>query len=203
MKRLVQHLIKTNLDEILEKSLLHCHAINVHSVMLLCSPGKTIRLFIGVPGHSLYRNTERQALSVGFHAHHCEVTLATHIGTVLNWRIQRIENGPIDLWRYRYESAITTGKPSFVQDREITAETLSDATIKPGHLEYMTASDLHTIYVPQDELAAWFVFEGREDASYDPATYSNADLEAFDFSNLYKKPSHLDVVSLLKLCDLL
>lgn len=171
--------------------------------MLLCSPGKTIRLFVAVPGHPLWKNTWKQELSVGFHGHHCEVTLAVHTGTVGNWRIRLVENGPLDFWRYRYESAITKANPSFVQEREVTAEALSYEIMHSGQSEYMPGSDLHTIYVPPDELAAWFVFEGREDANYDPATYSNADLEAFDFSNLYKKPTDLDVISLLKLCDIL
>ena len=53
----------------------------------------------------------------------------------------------------------------------------------------MRASDLHTVYVPPGETAAWVVAEGAEDPAYRPVTYSDDKLENFDFAGLYEPAS--------------
>src|SRR6478752_10393471 len=90
MKHLISHLIKNYLEEIVNKSLLHCHCKGLHSIMLLESPGKTIRLFISTPQSEMYKNLPEtfnyekatgeslfhsKKMSIAFHPHHCNVTL--------------------------------------------------------------------------------------------------------------------------------
>src|ERR1700728_4215738 len=89
IKALIKHLVSQNLPIIAAKSKLHCHTRNVHSILLLDSPGQTIRLFIAVPGHELYLNDHDNThiMSVGFHPHHCNVTLSVVLGEVGNWNV--------------------------------------------------------------------------------------------------------------------
>jgi len=51
---LIRHFVRENEDEVLAKSLLHCHGNNIHSIMLSEKKnGGTIRLFVAEPGHNL------------------------------------------------------------------------------------------------------------------------------------------------------
>lgn len=206
MNALVNHLIKTNWDEIKSKSLLHCHARNVHSIMLLCSPGKTIRLFFAEPNHDLYKNLPinfSKGVSVGFHAHHCEITLYPVLGRICNWKISLTKPAScteLFLFGYRYKSAIGGGTPSFQWNKKMYWFNSYPVQWIEKHPHYMTAKEIHTVGVAQGEPAAWLVFEGREDKDYCPITYANSDLDKFDWSGLYKKPSERRLRSILKRC---
>ena len=101
------------------------------------------------------------------------------------------------LWVHKYTSAISGDKASLTITGETTAESLSRIQLDPGDYAYMDADEIHTIYVPKDEEAAWLVFEGKEDANYKPLVYSNHDLSNFNFDALYKKPTKDELRHLL------
>lgn len=79
MKELIKHLVNNHLDTIVEKSFLNCHVMGLHSIMLLESPEKTIRLFVSDGNSKLRKNTEENILkgkqTLAFHPHHCNITL--------------------------------------------------------------------------------------------------------------------------------
>jgi hypothetical protein len=96
--------------------------------------------------------------------------------------------------RYRYQSAINTGTIGFeyLGDEELTflsCDTLSEEHYELGQMVVpnlkLKAKELHTIAVRRDESAAWFVFEGKEDPTYDPTTFSNSDLRNFNSEGMY------------------
>lgn len=67
----------------------------------------------------------------------------------------------------------------------------------------LRAKDMHTIYVPKGESAAWVVCEGKEDPSYakSPFVWSNdRDLEHFDWSGLYQPMTADYVQQTLDVC---
>lgn len=175
------------LEAIAARSYINCHVKGVDSIGL---DPKRRRIFIAHPGHELWKNnlTFEHPLSVGFHAHHCEIELVPVVGRVWNVIAQR--GRPTGRWMsaFRYSSQIRNGKGGFTAEPELDAN--FDFAMKQIDLSWpMAAYELHTVYVPKDEPAAWFVFEGAEDPSYDPITYSNTDLEQCDFSELYKPMS--------------
>lgn len=206
MKALVKHLLKNNLDEILNKSLLNCHCIGLHSIMLLECPGKTIRLYVADANHELWRNDRVGFLdgsaTIGFHAHHCNITLSVVHGEIGNDQIQKSEIGDYCYEVFRYQSAITNGAGGFERIGTQWFKPGIATRIKKGGNVFLSAQDIHTVWVKKGETAAWLVFEGMEDSEYDPFTYSSADLESQPLDDLYKKVEMCDVLRLLKLSNL-
>lgn len=210
MKELVKHLVKNYLDEIVSKSLLNCHCKGLHSIMLLDSPGKTIRLYIAVKGNEMYLNhgeffpdepinkvqpTKKQTIS--FHAHHCALTLQCIKGEFVNWSVLRSEEGfTIDKWIYK--SHINTGKMGFERIGSDKIITDSFRVIRPGVSLYLPANEIHTVCCNTSEESAWLVYEGKEDENYLSVSWSNNDLSKIDDSNLYQKPTEAQVLDLLK-----
>lgn len=198
-KALVQHLLKSNLLEILSKSRMHCHTRNVHSIMLLEAPQKTIRLFVAEPRHDLWRNNPgyySDGMSVGFHAHHCDLTLVVTRGRVQNWQVHP-QNPGIAVNGYAYKSSLRDEKPGFELLGRAHLGTTEVRTLTCGDSLFMPAEQMHTVSVAQGEWAAWLVFEGRESKNYSSVCYSTSDLEKADLSGLYKPMQEQDLMRLL------
>lgn len=207
MRPLIKHLWKTNRKQILERSLENCHARSLHSIMLLESPGSTIRLFFADGSHPMGNNCPQliHAQSIGFHAHHCELTLVPVLGHVFNWLVEvDPENTAFSavLGEYQYSSKILNGRPGFSKLGHRRLRTLSFQELKPEGT-HMAASEIHTVYVDANRLAAWLVFEGKSDPSYAPLCWSGSDLKKFSFEGLYQPMSELQIESILEHCKLL
>lgn len=196
MRDLVSHVLRTRLDAVLARSLIHCHTENLHSIMLLDAPGQVVRMFVAEPGHSLWRNDPRYLnpkegpISLGFHPHHCELSLSLVAGEAYNWLVEVQSDGYMayPMSRYRYNSQITAGKIGFAKEGE---DNLVHVSFRPlrgegGGPTHMAAKQIHTVMVPRDCWGAWIVMEGREDPAYNNVTWSNADLAVADFSRLYQ-----------------
>lgn len=203
MKHLISHLLKNNLEEIVSKSLLHCHCKGLHSIMLLESPGKTIRLFISTPESEMYKNLpekfRQEKMSIAFHPHHCNVTLHVIEGYIVNWVPYISKAGHISnhVSKFKYHSKITEGETAFELMEDNYIHSASCRTIAEGDKVSMSANLPHTVGVPKGKLAAWFVYEGKEDPNYEPYCWSNHDVRNQDFSELYQKPIKKQVLDLL------
>lgn len=214
MKHLVKHLLQNNLNEILSKSLLNCHAIGLHSIMLLDSPGKTIRLFIAVEGNELYRNGKENTytdrpMSVGFHSHHCNLTLYCIKGQFINWVVEKHDGTDPVNWSdlvqteaYEYKSLIKQGELQFIHKHKQTLKTVYMQQIEAGNSVHLKANELHTVICKKDQISAWFVFEGKEDPNYDSTLYTNTNPNEQDNTQLYHTMGKNDLFHLLKLVDL-
>ena len=194
------------MKQILDRSMLHCHTPFVHSIMLLECPEKTIRLFVAEPNHKLNDNSlgrYKAGQSLGFHAHHCELTLVPTRGDLWNWIIAPQPNGAIKLGEYRYQSAITKGKIGFQRLGDANFVSQEYRCVRVGDSKAMVASDIHTVVVEAGEPAAWFALEGRENPNYDNRCWSSTDLEREDFSGLYQRMDEKTLRELLYLAHLL
>lgn len=203
MKALVDHLLTCNREQILSRSLMHCHAHCVHSIMLLECPGKTIRLFVAEPGHLLGGNNPidfRERQSVGFHAHHCELTLVPTTSSVWNWTVEK--DAPTG-WEsfvcdeFQYQSAITHGKIGFEKIGSRQLATKEFRKMHAGEAVYMDAEQIHTVYVPSLTWGAWFALEGRENPAHDNHCWSMSALDKEDFSGFYKPMAETELERLL------
>lgn len=210
MKELIKHLWENNKQEIVSKSLLNCHCFGVHSIMLLESPGKTIRLYVSMHDNGLWKNFPRevntQYMSVGFHPHHCNLTLHCIKGVLLNWVVE--ESGdPSSLryafTKYKYKSQISDGEMAFEPLGMSYLKTVQERHIFQGESVSMNASEIHTVACYSNVLSAWLVYEGTEDPNYQPFCWSNADLNNIKNDDLYKKPTEQDVEELLILLELI
>ncbi|HEX7313262.1 MAG TPA: hypothetical protein VF297_05050 [Pyrinomonadaceae bacterium] len=208
MKAYVEHLLAEHLDEIVSRSLLHCHAPNLHSVVLLDVPEKRVRLFVAETGHTLWSNgpevlRDGGPLSIAFHPHHCNITLCAVAGEVRNWRARPDSaRAKFELDRFNYNSAITGKGADFRRVGRDGFLTRCVETVRAGESVRMAADEIHTVQVARGKSAAWLVFEGREDPKYLPYAWSNADLEAETFGGLYCKASEGDVRTLLRAAHL-
>ena len=118
----------------------------------------------------------------------------------MNWVVKENPNG-LDITKFYYESGIknSNGKAGFIFAGDTKVQTLRTEFLFNGHSTHLQANELHTVACEAKKVAAWLVFEGKEDPNYIPFTYSNADLDNADFSDLYKKADKNDVLNLLEL----
>lgn len=207
MDHLVKHLWENNRDEIVSKSLLNCHCKGVHSIMLSECPEKTIRLYIAVVGNELYKNLpdnvkDGYEMSVGFHSHHCNITIHCIKGQLLNWLVAPCESG-FELTKYKYHSKIKEGELSFENLGYEVLNTISEIRMVAGKSMHMKASDIHSVACLSNEVSAWFVYEGKEAKEYNSFCWSNADMKNQNFEGLYQKPTESEIKNLLEILYLL
>jgi len=191
-----------NIDEIVSKSLLNCHCKGLHSVMLLESPGKTIRLYVADKDHELWKNglegIQSKQMTIGYHAHHCNITIECVQGEVVNDEIIEHIDGNWLFDKYMYQSAIRNGKGGFEKLGKSTFKQGALKVLKKDRSAYLPAQSIHTVFVNRGCDAAWLVYEGLENDNYVPYCYSTKELESETFDGLYLKPTENDIKILLK-----
>lgn len=178
---------------ILEKSLSHTHCRGLHSLVFRDKPNM-LRLYFADSDHELWRNElfwseangERKFvynMSIALHSHKQDIRLFPIFGKVYNTLFVRY--GPcISFNAYRYTSPILNTKPGF---QHVGLERLGYAnTLRLFSETFMRAEELHTIYVPRGQKAAWLIEEGKEDLNYDNTCFSNHDLTKYSFEGLYQ-----------------
>lgn len=185
--------IGKSLEWIASKSFRNCHAEGVDSLLFDDTPGARVRAFICRREHTLWRNrladNREVPFSVGLHPHHCDITLDLIFGNAFN--IVEVFHGGwrTSLREFNYQSAITGEQGRFIETGSVRMVRLVSERLTRGCPFSMRAADLHTIFVPKDEEAAWFVYEGADDPEYKARAYSDDDLTALDFSQLYQPMS--------------
>lgn len=194
MNTLIKHLWDNNREEIINKSLMNCHVKGLHSIILLESPGKTIRLYITDKDHELYT---KKALS--FHPHHCNLTLECIEGLFSNWIIRKDDVvGATSIPRFIYKSAILEEEGGFIMDGVDKFVIYHPKFVYKGESVFMKSTDIHSVSIPEGMISAWLVYEGIEDSSYKSYAWSKKDLRNETFEGLYVKPNANDIYQLLK-----
>jgi hypothetical protein len=188
MKTLISHALSDHSDEVLKSSIRNCHVHGMHSLMFE-NTGRKIRMFYTTPEHELWKNTPEnytQWLSIGFHPHHCNITLAPLVGSILNWEIIESPLWELSLDAYHFQSHIQSGKWWFqkLQD-SITFKTQQILKIQKWKETFMQAKDIHSVWVDIWEEVAWIVIEGKENPHHNEKCYSNVDLETWSPQWLY------------------
>lgn len=142
-------------------SLKHCHCPNVSSIILKEEAGKLKRVFLCFPDHNLWMNGQRRAsdkvYSVAFHDHKYDLTLDVLTDNV--WNVSLKPGGVDSYTRYKVTSRLKEGLPPEIKfDRAEYSLSLHMERFSELKLSYR---DIHTIYVPYKEKAAWIVEEGE------------------------------------------
>ncbi len=210
---LIKHFLDSNMELILSKSLINCHAFGVDSILFDDTPGRRVRMFIANENHVLWKNDLYDGewqndgkylpfnkMSVAFHPHHCDLELECIKGGFRNFTAYTFPKWQMDKWEdnmkfccdtfyldeYLYKSKINCGECKFEKSETNVCLGTSFSCYKNGDFLKMKADTLHTIFVWKGQFCAWMVYEGKEDPNYQPICYSNRDLLTFDDSNLYK-----------------
>lgn len=185
MRSLIKHLWQQNHEEIIKNSLGSCHAEGLYSILFHKSPGFCIRAFIAAERyHTLWKNAPdciENWQSIAFHPHHCDLTLIPIFGPVWNWVITDGHDRTIQ--QFRYNSTLDGETTKFSPEGYKTFRTKSYERLD-GPTK-MAASDIHTVFVPSEHRAAWFVLEGKEDLGYIPLSWSYSPLDKMKFDTLY------------------
>lgn len=148
MKELVEHLWRSNKEEITEKSILNCHCAGVHSIMLIEKPEQTIRLYVADWPNDLWKNyNSHTPMSVAFHAHHCDITIHVIKGQLRNKIMEEDEYG-IPLKRFLYHSKIKESEIKFEEVGSVRLATATFYDLNPGQSIFMPADTIHTVASP-------------------------------------------------------
>ena len=199
LNQFIQYHYHRILDGQVTTVLKHCHVYGMWSIVLHDGKQNRIRIFFADNDHKLHLNTQdfRNPMSLAIHPHHCNVVLYPLFGDIHN--ITFIEShskhfpDEIKLLKLQYNSAILNASPSItvVGEQSLFYDRNSDYKMY-GPIN-MYAKELHTIYIPKTHTAAWIVFEGKEDDTYENVMYSNN--PNFNFNEHYDKNfSHSELV---------
>lgn len=195
MKTLIKHFIENNPKEVLEKSLFDCHVKGLHSIMLLDSPGKTIRLYLTDKDHELNPFMNR-VINVGYHPHHCDLTFKIVTGQLVNIIAEESNDLDFDfeIDKYLYKSKISKGKMRFDHIGKVDMKIINKKYLIKGDELFMRADEIHTVSVEKNKVCAWLVFEGKKDPKYIPYCYSTTNLNYQSGENLYTKPEYINQI---------
>lgn len=209
MKQLIKHLIENNLEEIVSKSLMNCHCVGLHSVMLLDCPGKTIRLYVSMPDSEISKprtaifSVTPDNTPLAFHPHHCDLTLHCLVGCLNNVNVKENMFSGDYVTKYLYHSKIKEGEIKFEVKGSSRLKLYAHRQLSSGDTLYLKASDIHSVFCTPYSLTAWLVYEGQEDPNYVPYCWSNRDLNKQDYTNLYRKATKDEVMLLLRAAELI
>lgn len=200
MRDLIRHLIENNKEEIVKKSIMNCHVKGLHSVMLLDSPGKTIRMFVTGANNDMVRNYDNNNMSLGFHPHHCYLTLKVIKGQITNRILKCVPSGMgFTMQKHRYISKILNENEAKIEHIGEQENCLVvNSVLNYDHSIGMSANTIHTVGVGKG-IAAWLVFEGKEDKNYQPLIYSGTKIEKLETEGLYQKPTEEEVDEMIRL----
>jgi len=193
-----------SLEYISDRSYRNCPIIGVDSVFLDRGAvhGKLTRMFVASRNHGLWKNLSPigHKMSVGFHGHHCDVTLKPFLGEV--WNVKPDFLPAYNSANLNPKTCHTFWVKSYKYDRDkekigrgIFSDTKDEMICIDSSMRHlkndlsMSATDLHSIYVPRDRTAAWIVKEGAESEEGEEYTWSNDDLENFDWAGIYQPMS--------------
>lgn len=153
-------MLKDAPDDVLLKSRMHCHAMDVSSVVLKDDGGRLTRMFLAWPENKLYLNAwPTDHLVVGIHNHRYDISLTPFIGFISNpcFRYSNKDCGTL-LDEYEFVSGVESG--TFVARK--CGQRYLRLRRTPGLLHekiFMQAHELHT--VATYGIAAWLVEEGK------------------------------------------
>jgi hypothetical protein len=183
----------------------NCHARGTHSVVLARYPDgrPRLRMFACDETHDLWTNATpgrgKAPMSLAIHAHRSALTVTRVSGRphqVPALFTDAEDDDAVSLRAWHYRSQILTGSGGFTL---LGARHLDVGPAFVFDCIHMRQPDLHTIYVPPGERAAWLVHEHEPIATdYDETLYSDDDLGRFSFDGMYRPMTHAEADALVR-----
>jgi len=196
MKNYIKHCLNDHKEDILKNSLKNCHVKWLHSIMFT-NAWQKIRMFYTTSDHQLWYEQgdglEEQSKKLWIHPHHCNITLASVIGSLYNLQAIESINWEIQLDRYKFQSHINSGNGWFeLLKKNILLKTSKILEIAENTSHFMNAQQMHTVGVLPWQQVAWFVFEWEENKKHDEYCYSSEDLTQWSPEWLYQRYRDID-----------
>lgn len=203
-KYLYDYCVK-NQDFVINNSYMHCHAHGLHSLMLYIDNKVKIRAFISDNSelylNELSSNSFNNKLSIAFHDHRFNLILKPIYGEVYEIIEDTLLNNKVSLNKYLYKSALTNTNKigEFISLEESKSFSLSQKLLPLYHRRFNTHLDYHTVYVPKNTVAIWFIAEFHYDQHYTKESYTYSNHHPVISNDLYKKVTINDFYHLMKL----
>lgn len=154
LNRAITNIMLGNIDPaILLKTRFDCHVKGLHSIPIDEKDGKLTRIFFTTSDHTMYNNGMLSDMSLGAHNHRYNIRLEGLFGNPLNIMIQPNAGSGCILHSFKYQDGEKMAYQGITQARIESVEKIGDI--------FMPAHQVHTVYVPQYEKAAWLVEEGK------------------------------------------
>lgn len=145
---------------VLMKTVAHCHARSVTSLVLDVSQGRMIRAFLAWPEHQLWRNYPgSDYFEVGIHDHRYGVSLQLVAGTVLSDIYEPHNNGRL-YHHHRFTSGHMRVQTTALRQPERQRLLVTSRVLLTPLWTRMEHNQLHAVWVPEGKPAAWIVCTG-------------------------------------------
>ncbi len=202
-KYLYDYCIK-NQDFVIDNSYMHCHAHGLHSLMLYRDNNIKIRLFISDNSdlylNELSNNSFNHNLSIAFHDHRFNLFLKPIYGKVYDIVEDDLSNNHVTLNKYFYKSKlIGNGFGEFLDLKDTKTFSLSQRQLSLYEKHVHIHSDYHTVYVPKDTVAVWFIAEVDYNLYCFKESHAYSNHHPVISKAMYKKTTIDDFYYLMKL----
>lgn len=205
MQAFLQHQLQRAKAGLITNALDDCHVTGLASIVFYDGPMHRLRMFVAQRHHHLWWNEPTrtagswthfaEAMSLGLHGHHCELTLQQLTGPVMNVTATADITTPGEFLRYRLDSKINGGSGRLVvaDPRPVSMRFIR---VEPMQVVTMGAHQLHTVTVERNRFAAWLVMEGPESLSPPELVYTNN--PQFEASELYRPMARDEIVQCIE-----
>jgi len=182
------------------EGIMNCHVPGLHSLVLQKSPHGMIRVYFADENHTLHMNDPEPSAtySLAIHGHRQNLTLIGLLGRARNDQFALVPD-PKGKWHeHDYTSAIIDGKPSMTPTgRRAAMYFHSQRFMTREERIKLSYRDLHSVYVPEGERAAWMVIEGPPELDASQPCWRNT-TDPVEYEGLYQPMTHGDVLNILE-----
>lgn len=197
MKIFIQHLIKENLNSIVENSYLNAGVKGLHCLNILEGNDYGIKLYITDTNHEMANNLPQffhNGITLPFSQHNRNIRIMPIKGGISVWQVKR-NDFKCNILTNEYFSHSDDGLIEFeLVNENISLETVSLWPLATNQVCNLKGSDLFTVGATFGSIHAWFVFEGKCIAEPNYNVFTNGKLNTS--GNLYIKPTKNDVLAL-------
>lgn len=201
----IKNIITQDYDKIRNNTLLNCHTIWLHSIVLSNKNWLLTRVFLTDKNHDMrknnYENWLKEKLSIAIHPHHVSLNIYPIKWIIYNilFSTNIVNSNIVDINKYKWVSKILNWKWwfEFLWKDEIyfiKKELITENNCQTCTMEWQ---ELHTIYVPKWQESAWIITELSENKNYNWYNYSNYNLSQRNDDGLYKKANDVEFKKLL------
>lgn len=110
------------------------------------------------------------------------------------------------LHKFRYTSEIKGKGIGFEYLGKTRFDYWLNTPLQKGESIFLDSKQIHSVFVPQNVLTAWFVYEGFSHSDYEPFCYTSDKAKYTNYkkdSKLYGKFTEVEIESFLKLLKLI
>ncbi len=197
MKPFIQHMIKENINYIVENSYLNAGVKGLHCIHIIEGDTYGIKLYVTDTNHEMQLNMPQffhNGITLPFSQYNRNIKIMPIKGGISLWQVKK-NDFKCNILTNEYFSHSDNGVIEYEMVNEnVSLETVSVWPLSTNQVCNLKGTDLYTIGANFGAVHAWFIFEGKaiNEPSYN--VYTNGKLNTS--GNLYIKPSKNDILAL-------